>query len=101
MSLERLSRLPGGYQLTHRRLGVFQGTAAGLACWYPSSGMPEYGLCRFETKAKAQTYIDCLSSADCDDVLDADDLSIEDFDRELHDRLISEYPLPSAWELPS
>jgi hypothetical protein len=63
--------------------------------------MPEYGLCRFETEAKAQAYIDCLSSADCDGGLDADDLSIEDFDRDLHDRLISEYPLPSAWELPS
>jgi hypothetical protein len=100
MSLERLSRLPGGYQLTHRRLGVFQGTAAGLACWHASSGVPEYGLCRFETKAQAQAYIDVLCSADCDEALDADDLSIEDFDRTLHDRLISDYPLPSAWELP-
>lgn len=100
MTLERSSRLPGGYQLTHRRLGVFQGTAAGLACWHPSSGVPEYGLCRFETKAKAQAYIDFLCSVVCDDPLDMNDLFIEDFDRSLHDRLISDYPLPSAWELP-
>ena len=100
MSLERSSQLPGGYQVIHRRLGIFQGTAAGLACWHPSSGVPEYGLCRFETKAKAQAYIDFLCSLACEEQLDANDLSIENFDRTLHDHLISDHPLPSTWELP-
>lgn len=100
MSLERLSRLSRGYQLTHRRLGIFQGTAAGLACWHTSSGVAEYGLCRFDTKAKAQAYIDFLCSAECEKVLDVEDFFIEDFDQMLHERLISDYPLPSAWELP-
>jgi hypothetical protein len=100
MSLERSSRLPGGYQVIHRHLGVFQGTAAGLACWHPSSGVPEYGLCRFDTKAKAQDYIDFLCSSACAEPLGANDLSIEDFDQTLHDDLISNHPLPSTWELP-
>ena len=100
MSLERSSQLPGGYQIIHRHLGIFQGTAAGLACWHPSSSVPEYGLCRFETKAKAQAYIDFLCSLACEEQLDANDLSIEAFDRSLHDRLISDHPLPSTWELP-
>jgi hypothetical protein len=101
MSLERSSQLPSGYQITHRRLGVFQGTAAGLACWHPSSGVPEYGLCRFDTEAKAQTYIDFLCSAACEEALDRNDFTIEGFDRTFHDRLISDYPVPSAWEMPS
>jgi hypothetical protein len=100
MSLERSSQLPGGYQVTHRRLGIFQGTAAGLACWHPSSGMPEYGLCRFATKAKAQAYIDFLCSPACEEPLDSNDLSIEAFDRAKHDRLVSDHQTPTAWELP-
>ena len=98
MSIERSSRLLGGYQLTHRYLGVFQGTAAGLGSWHLSSDVPEYGLCRFETK-NAQAYIECLCSAECDEPLNRTDFFIEDFDRFLHQRLISDYPLPSAWEL--
>ena len=99
MSLERWSQLPGGYQITHRRLGVFQGTAAGMACWHPSSGVPEYGLCRFDTETKAQAYIDFFCSAACEEPLDPKDFSIEQFDRDLHDRLINDHPLPSAWEV--
>jgi hypothetical protein len=99
MSLERWSQLPGGYQITHRRLGIFQGTATGLACWHPSSGVPEYGLCRFDTEGKAQAYIDFFCSASCDEALDPSDFSIEHFDRALHDRLIADHPLPSAWEI--
>jgi hypothetical protein len=99
MSLERSSQLPGGYQVTHRRLGIFQGTTAGLACWYPSSGVPEYGLCRFDTEPKAQAYIDFFCSTACDDALNPNDFSIEHFDRALHDRLINDHPLPSAWEI--
>ncbi|MGH7233299.1 MAG: hypothetical protein ACREJU_18350 [Nitrospiraceae bacterium] len=101
MSLERSSQSPGGYQITHRRWGVFQGTAAGLACWHPSSGVPEYGLCRFSTTAKAQAYIDFLCSPACEEPLDRADLLIEAFDRAQHDRLISDHPLSSAWELPT
>ena len=95
-----MSPSPGGYQIAHRRLGIFQGTAAGLACWHPSSGVPEYGLCRFATTDKAQAYVEFLCSPACAEPLDRNDLSIEPFDRDLHDRLISEHPLPSAWELP-
>jgi hypothetical protein len=46
MSLEPSSHLPGGFQIKHRALGIYQGSAIELAFWYPSSGMPEYGLCR-------------------------------------------------------
>jgi hypothetical protein len=99
MSLERSSQLSGGYQITHRRLGIFQGTAAGLACWHPSSGVPEYGLCRFDTEAKAQAYIDFFCSTSCEEALDPRDFFIECFDRALHERLIADHPLPSAWEL--
>ena len=101
MSRERSSELPGGFQIKHGRLGIFQGTAAALACWHPSSGMPEYGLCRFGTEAKAQAYIDFLCSSACEEPLNRSDLSIEAFDRALHDQLISEHPLSSAWELPT
>ena len=79
MSLERSSQLPGGYQIIHGHLGIFQGTAAGLACWHPSFSVPEYGLCRFETQAKAQAYMSFSVPSFAKRQLDANDLSIEDF----------------------
>ena len=54
MSLESSSHLPGGFQVRHCSLGIYQGSAIELAFWHPSSGMPEYGLCRFSTETKAQ-----------------------------------------------
>lgn len=60
--------------------------------------MPEYGLCRFDTEAKAQAYIDFLCSASCTEPLNPKDLTIERFDRAQHESLISDNPIPSAWE---
>lgn len=100
MSLERSSRQSGGYQVRHRSLGVYQGSAIALAFWHPSSAMPEYGLCRFSTKEKAQALIDFLASPACAEPLDRQDLTIEPYDLAEHDRLTTEHPLPSAWEQP-
>ncbi len=98
MSLEPSSNKPGGFQLRHRTLGIFQGTAIELGFWHPSSAMPEYGLCRFDAEAKAQAYIDYLCSPGCGEPLHREDLTIEPFDRALHEQLISDNPIPSAWE---
>lgn len=98
MRQERTLRPPGGFQLRHRTLGIFQGTALEVAFWHPSSRMPEYGLCRFQTQADAQRYIDFLSSSDCPEPLAAADLAIEPFDHTLHDTLIFENPLEAEWE---
>jgi hypothetical protein len=100
MSLERSSRLPGGFQVRHRKLGIYQGSAIELAFWHPSSGMPEYGLCRFSTQDKAQALIDFLCSPMCAEPMTPADLTIEPYDLTEHDRLIADYPLPSAWETP-
>lgn len=100
MSLERSSHLPGGFQVRHRTLGVYQGSAIELAFWQPSSGMPEYGLCRFSTKEKAQALIDFLCSTACVEPMNRADLTIEPYDLTEHERLISEHPLSSAWETP-
>ncbi|HSE60491.1 MAG TPA: hypothetical protein VLA99_17450 [Nitrospiraceae bacterium] len=100
MSLEPSSRLPGGFQVRHRTLGIYQGSAIELAFWQPSSGMPEYGLCRFSTKEKAQALIDFLCSPTCAEPMDPADLTIEPYDLAEHERLISEHPLSSAWETP-
>ena len=100
MSLERSSHLPGGFQVRHRTLGVYQGSAIDLAFWHPSSGMPEHGLCRFSTRDKAQALIDFLCSSLCSELLRRDDFSIEPYDLADHERLVTEYPLPSAWETP-
>ena len=62
--------------------------------------MPEYGLCRFTTEAKAQNYIDFLSSPACPERLHLADLTIEDFDHAEHERLTTDYPQTSAWETP-
>jgi hypothetical protein len=99
MSLERSSRQPGGFQVRHRSFGIYQGSAIALAFWHPSSTMPEYGLCRFSTKEKAQALIDFLTSSACAEPLDAEDLAIEPFDLAEHERLTAD-PLPSAWEQP-
>ena len=101
MSLERSSRQPGGFQVRHQSLGIYQGSAIELAFWHPSSAMPEYGLCRFATKDKAQALIDFLTSPVCTEPLDHRDLTIEPFDLSEHERLTTEYPLPSAWEQPT
>ena len=101
MSLEPLSSLPGGFQLSHRALGVYQGSAIGLAFWHPSSGMPEYGLCRFSTLDKAQSMIEFLTSHSRAEPLNRQDLTIEPYDLAEHERLTTEYPLPSAWEQPT
>ena len=100
MSLESSSHLPGGFQVRHCSLGIYQGSAIDLAFWHPSSGMPEHGLCRFSTKDKAQALIDAFSSSACTEPMDQHDLTIEPYDGAEHDRLISDYPLPSAWEMP-
>jgi hypothetical protein len=100
MSLERSSRQPGGFQVRHRSLGIYQGSAIELAFWHPSSAMPEYGLCRFPTKDKAQALIDFLTSSACAERLDPHDLMIEPYDLTEHERLTTDYPLPSAWEQP-
>jgi len=62
--------------------------------------MPEYGLCRFSTKEKAQSMIDFLASPACVEPLAREDLQIEPFNLAEHERLIAEHPLPSAWEQP-
>ncbi len=98
MTLEASSHLPGGFQVRHRTLGIFQGTAVEMAFWHPSSGMPEYGLCRFATKDKAQSYVEFFCSARCAEPLRREDLTIEPFDEALHAQLISDNPMPSAWE---
>ncbi len=100
MSLERSSHLPGGFQVRHRTLGIYQGSAIHLAFWHPSSGMPEHGLCRFSTQDKAQALIDFLCSPMCAEPMDRNDFSIEAYDLAEHERLITDHPLPSAWETP-
>jgi len=79
---------------------LYQGSAIELAFWHPSSGMPEYGLYRFSTEDEAQSLIDFLVSPACAEALVREDLQIEPFDLTEHERLIAEYPLPSAWEQP-
>ncbi len=80
MSLESSSHLPGGFQIKHRTLGIYQGSAIELAFWYPSSEMPEYGLCRFATKEKAESYRTYLCSPTCPEPLNEHDLTIEPYD---------------------
>jgi hypothetical protein len=92
---------PGGFQVRHRTLGIYQGSAIDLAFWHPSSGMPEHGLCRFSTRDKAQALIDVLSSSACMEPLDINDLTIEPYDVAEQDRLLTDYPLQSAWETPT
>jgi hypothetical protein len=92
---------PGGFQVRHRTLGIYQGRAIDLAFWHPSSNMPEHGLYQFAAKEKAQALIDALCSPACVEPMDRQDLTIELFDLAEHDRLITEYPLPSAWETPT
>ena len=101
MSLERSSHLPGGFQVRHCSLGIYQGSAIELAFWYPSSGMPEYGLCRFATKEKAESYRSYLCSPACPEPLDEHDLTIEPYDLATHEELINNHPLHSAWETPT
>jgi len=100
MSLASSSNLPGGYQVRHRAFGIYQGSAIDLAFWHPSSGMPVYGLCRFSSRDKAQALIDFLCSPLCTEPMVRTDLSIEPYDLAEHERLVTEYPLPSAWETP-
>ena len=100
MSLEPSSQRPGGVQIRHRLLGIYQGSAIDLAFWHPSSGIPEHGLCRFSTQDKAQALIDFLCSPTCAEPMDRNDLTIEAYDLAEHDRLVTEHPLPSAWETP-
>ena len=100
MAREFSAQQPGGFQVRHRTLGVYQGTAVELAFWHPSSGMPEHGLCRFSTELKAQALIDFLCSSLCGEPMERADLTIEPYDHDEHDRLIADHPLPSAWETP-
>ena len=90
-----------GFQVRHGTLGIYQGRALDLAFWHPSSAMPEHGLCRFSTKEKAQALIDALCSSDCLDPMERADLRIEPYDVDEHERLITDFPLPSTWETPT
>jgi len=62
--------------------------------------MPEYGLCRFATKEKADSSVAYLSSPACPEPLDRKDLTVEPYDLARHERLTNDYPFPSAWENP-
>jgi len=62
--------------------------------------MPEYGLCRFATKEKADAYVAYLTSLACPEPLDFNDLTIEPYGLTEHERLTNDDPLPSAWENP-
>ena len=101
MSLEPSSHLPGGFQVRHRTLGIYQGSALELAFWHPSSTLPEYGLARFATEEKAQTLIEFFCSPACAERMERNDLTIEPYDLAEHERMISEHPLSSAWETPT
>ena len=100
MSLEPSSHLAGGFQVKHRALGIYQGSAIELAFWHPSSSMPEYGLCRFSTEEDARAFVEFLCSPACTERMDSVDLTIEPYDLAEHERLINEHPLSSAWEGP-
>jgi hypothetical protein len=100
MSREHTSQGPGGFQVRHRTLGIYQGSAIELAFWHPSSCMPEHGLYRFATEDKAQALIDFLCSLRCAEPMDQKDLRIEPYDLAQHEELLAEHPLPSAWETP-
>ncbi len=86
--------------MRHRTLGIYQGSAIELAFWHPSSGMPEYGLCRFSTETNAQALIEFLCSPLCGEPMERQDFAIEPYDLDEHNRLLDEHPLPSAWESP-
>ena len=90
-----------GFQVRHCTLGIYQGRALDLAFWHPSSAMPEHGLCRFSTREKAQALIDALCSSDCLEPMARGDLRIEPYDVAEHERLIVDFPFPSAWETPT
>ncbi len=62
--------------------------------------MPEHGLCRFSTQDKAQALIDFLCSPMCAEPMDRSELTIEAYDLAQHEHLLTEHPLPSAWETP-
>lgn len=98
MRQDRTTRAPGGFQLRHRTLGIFQGTAIEVAFWHPSSALPEYGLCRFASETDAAQYVAFVSSPACPEPLLAEDLTIEPFDHGLHERLVLEHPLETEWE---
>jgi hypothetical protein len=100
MARERTSHQPDGFQVRHRTLGIYQGSAIELAFWHPSSGMPEHGLCRFSTRDKAQALIDFFCSPRCPEPMDRNDLTIEPYDLAQHETLLDNHPLPSAWETP-
>lgn len=89
-----------GFQVRHCTLGIYQGRALDLAFWHPSSGMPEHGICRFSTRDKAQALIDALCSPNCLEPMGREELLIEPYDVEEQERLITDFPLPSAWETP-
>ncbi len=101
MSLEPSSHLQGGFQVRHRSLDIYQGSAIELALWHPSSATPEEGLCRFSTEAKAQALVDFLCSPMCGEPMDRGGLTVEPYDLTERNRLIDEHPLPSAWETPT
>ena len=54
----------------------------------------------FGTEDKAQAYVDFFCSARCAEPLRREDLTIEPFDEALHAQLISDNPMPSAWDAP-
>lgn len=77
------------YQLKHKEFGIYQGTFLGLGFWHPMSDMPEQGYCEFPTLADVEEYIDFLCSDKCSDPLKHKDLSIEKYNNDESDKLIT------------
>lgn len=74
------------FQIRHKEWGVYQGSFLGMGFWHPLSEQPEQGFCEFSTAEDAQSFIDYLSSLPH---YRREDFSVEPFDREQSERLIS------------
>ena len=78
------------FQLRHKEWGVYQGSFLGLGFWHPWSDQPEQGFCEFPTQKEADDYKAFLCSPECEMPLNADDLTVEPFDKAESDRLVAE-----------
>ena len=58
------------------------------------------GLCRLSTEEKARDLLNFSVHPTCTESINRADLN-EPYDLAEHERLISEHPMPSAWETPS
>ena len=101
MSLERSSNLPGGFQVRHHTLASPRGARSSWRFGIPHPGCRNMDCADFHEGESWNRIVPTSAPLLAQSRRLTKDLTIEPYDLTVHEELINNHPLPSAWETPT